>query len=446
MEISNSLANYRISIERIKNTLLESLRAGQIVQAKAVTSSEQKQVQLRIGNIEILANTSVKIAAGDDLTLQVIKAANPLQLKLVNEVDARRIEAEAMRAVLPQQTSIALLMKHLNSLQGVHIGQPTATSQSAQPSGNLPSSLPSPSLPVAIASAENAGADKPTVPLPSNPVTAVGSQLQSPTASNTAAGTTEELRLPIDRLLQSPEGVKLTEAINSLAAFQLSGGDKLSAERVRLAFEHSGLFLESTLTHNGVAANDMKQGILELLLRLRPLLAAAHSIQQSAPLPAERGSDIVALFSELHSQAEGSLARIVFNQLSSLPSENNNQQLWQFDIPLGQEEKCDAFRVRIERESRRNAAGKAETLWSVKLNFELEPIGPVQAKLALLGNEISSHFTAEYTLTAERLKQALPTLAEAFGRSGLKVGSLSAGSGAIESPPRPQFPLLDERA
>ena len=111
MEISNTLANYRISIERIRNTLLESLRNGQIVQAKAVTSSEQMQVQLRIGKLEIVAHTSAKIAAGDDLTLQVVKAANPLQLKIVKEVDARRIEAEVMRSVLPQQASIGLLMK-----------------------------------------------------------------------------------------------------------------------------------------------------------------------------------------------------------------------------------------------------------------------------------------------------------------------------------------------
>jgi len=448
MEISNTLANYRISIERIRNTLLESLRNGQIVQAKAVTSSEQMQVQLRIGKLEIVAHTSAKIAAGDDLTLQVVKAANPLQLKIVKEVDARRIEAEVMRSVLPQQASIGLLMKRLNGLSVVQTGQPGTPSQPAQPPGNqsAPTPPPSPSTPIAMNLAGSGDTQRAPVPVSTNTAPPAGIQQQSPTNVNVSTKTAADLRPLIDTLFKTTDGVKLIETINRLAAFQLTSADRLSPERVRWVFENSGLFMESTLAHSSTAPNDLKQGILELLLRIRPLMAAAQSFQQPAPLPGERGFDLAGLFSELHSQAEGSLARIVFNQLSSLPSENTNQQVWQFELPLRQGENCDAFRVQIERQSRRTAAGKAETLWSVKLNFELEPIGPVQARLVLTGDEISSHFTAEYSATAQRLEQALPALAQAFSRSGLKVGKLSAVSGAIESAPRPRFPLLDERA
>ena len=68
-----STKGYQISLERIKNTLLESLRAGQILQARALDSTHDKQIQLRIGRLDILAATQARIEAGENLTLQVIK-------------------------------------------------------------------------------------------------------------------------------------------------------------------------------------------------------------------------------------------------------------------------------------------------------------------------------------------------------------------------------------
>ncbi|HXK56081.1 MAG TPA: hypothetical protein PLZ16_05500, partial [Gammaproteobacteria bacterium] len=111
MEISNSITGYRISLERIRNTLLESLRVGQILQARALTSTQNSQVRLRIGKLDILARTQAGISAGDNLTLQVIKAANPLQLKLIQEISSHQLQTEAMRVALPQQTPVSHLIK-----------------------------------------------------------------------------------------------------------------------------------------------------------------------------------------------------------------------------------------------------------------------------------------------------------------------------------------------
>ncbi|HXK57730.1 MAG TPA: flagellar hook-length control protein FliK, partial [Gammaproteobacteria bacterium] len=255
------------------------------------------------------------------------------------------------------------------------------------------------------------------------------------------------LQSAIANLLPGEEAARLSQTVGRILNLQILPGENPIAENIRLAFARSGLFLESALATGSAPPDDMKRSILELLLQLRPLLAAAQSAHQPVSSQAiERGFDPVGFFTELVSHAEGSLARILFNQLSSLPGDNANQQIWQFELPYRHNESCDSFRVQIERETKQGKKGIQETLWSVGLDFELEPIGPIHARLVLTGEEISSRFTAEYAETARLLEEALPHLANAFSRAGLKVGTLSAVRGTTENAPRPRFPLLDEKA
>ncbi len=431
MEISSSASGYQFKLERINNTLLETLRAGQVLQAKALTSTENKQVQLRIGKLDILAHTQARIIAGDKLTLQVIKAVNPLQLKLLAEISSSHIKAEAMRAALPHQASVSQLITRLTTLISQRSGsqlQPVSQQQVYPP----------------LPEVGGAGSLKTGGLMPVAAGTKVSNTPQPPPPLVT---TDEKARLFIDSLLKGGDGAKLSQTMAKILSIPVTPGQHLNAERVRLAFETSGLFLESTLATGSRPPADLKSGILELLFMLRPKLAAAQTAQQPvAPVVIDRGADLVGLLTELVSQAEGSMARIVFNQLSSLPGDDTNHQLWQFDLPLRQGEKSDRFRVQIERETKQRGGGKAETLWSAKLDFDLEPTGPVHARLALMGEEISSRFTAEYSETAHRLDQALPHLANAFSRAGLKVGTLSATQGTSNNESRPSFPILDEKA
>ena len=430
MEISNSITGYQINLERIKNSLLESLRAGQILQARAITSSRNQQVQLRIGNLEILAQTQARISAGESLTLQVIKASDPLQLRVLLESSARDIQARAMRAALPQQTSVAHLLNRLTALTPIPPGN----------QANPPTQL----LTQAVTSQHVAAAQGEVAAKPPAAALTAGSSPHSPTPAGTADS---RLQSVINNLLQPQDATKLWQTIQRVLSIQLIANEPPSAERIQLALQSSGLFLEAALASGIAPPVDLKRSMLELLLQLRPLLAAAQAGQQPQSLPAaEGGLNQTGFLAELVSNAEGSLARILFNQLSSLPGDNANQQLWQFEIPYRQNEKCDSFRVQIEQQTKQNKQGKAETVWSVNLDFALETTGPIHARLLLIGEEISSRFTAESGETARRLEQALPQLERAFTRAGLKVGTLSATVGSVDNEPRPRFALLDEKA
>jgi len=139
---------------------------------------------------------------------------------------------------------------------------------------------------------------------------------------------------------------------------------------------------------------------------------------------------------------------VLVNQLASLPSNESPQQVWHFELPIRQPDGTDSFRVRLGRQ-RKSVDGKEENIWSVNLDFDLEPLGPVTSCLILQGDEITSHFIAEREQSAERLEQAMPILSEAFVRAGLRIGSMTTGHGRATSqedaPPRTPYPLLDEK-
>ncbi|MCB1851835.1 MAG: flagellar hook-length control protein FliK [Gammaproteobacteria bacterium] len=439
MEIFNPTTGFQVKLELIKNSLLESLHEGQIVQARAITSTRDDQLQLRIGRVEVQVQTQVRITAGESLTLQVIKTADPLEFKLVRPATDSApnppVRAEAMRSVLTQQRPVTELMQRLHApLQTILREVPS----SPTPSTSLPPSG-HPSIPLLQTTAtENTvlgGAQVPKPPLPQPIAEIIAVSAEKPTRP-----------MP---MMPGSEVARISAAIQRLLSFEQTLDVPLTGERIRQGFVSSGLFLESNLANAmGKPPEDMKSTILQLLQLMRPQLTAAKSGPTQRPPSAavEQTGDHIARILELVTQVEGGVARIVFNQLSSLPSEDSNQQLWQFDLPFRHQEKSDNFQVQIQKERKPGGKEGATTRWSVKLDFDLTPSGPVTARLTLLGEEISGSFTAQQPETARRIDQALPQLATAFTRVGLRIGSLTAVRGETISPPRSPFPLLDERA
>jgi flagellar hook-length control protein FliK len=168
--------------------------------------------------------------------------------------------------------------------------------------------------------------------------------------------------------------------------------------------------------------------------------------QHNQPQP--DSSAINKLLNLLLRQAEGGLARIQLNQLNSLPQEDSgNKLVWQFELPLRHADEFDSFKLRIEREDSHNEL--AQHRWRITINFDLDPLGPIQAQISLQGEEVSTLFMTELKESAELIDQHLPVLNQAFSQAGLKVGHLAAqktGGLATEEPQLPPHPLLDEQA
>jgi hypothetical protein len=161
-----------------------------------------------------------------------------------------------------------------------------------------------------------------------------------------------------------------------------------------------------------------------------------------AQLPAPR------LVQELTRQVEGALSRIQYNQLASLPQEDGSRQVWQLDLPVRNAEGMDGLQLRIQQEPNHQGGKVTGASWSVNLAFDLEPLGPVRARIGLLGETVSSTFWAERRNTADLIRRRLDDLRQGFQQAGLEVGQLNARRGLPQEPVEDtgRGPLVDEQA
>ncbi|OQX49438.1 MAG: hypothetical protein B0D87_00335 [Candidatus Sedimenticola endophacoides] len=123
--------------------------------------------------------------------------------------------------------------------------------------------------------------------------------------------------------------------------------------------------------------------------------------------------------------------------------------MWQFELPINRQEETDNFLLRIERDPDNGQAEETGQPWRVNLVFDLEPLGPVTARISLQEKRVTTRFVAERESSATRIEQALPSLDAALTGVGLEVLTLSASQGeAEEQDPTPPGirSLVDEQA
>ena len=439
MQISDLTSNPRILVERARSNALEHLRPGQLIEAKVLTRDAQNGIKLQIGDTVVLAKTQLSLPPGQKVTLSVAKAPNPLELIVLRNAGRAEVQARAIRAALPIQAPVSRLIDLLQSrIPGGGTNTPGNPMQQ-QPPARQPTGLQrtaDPTLP------------DPTQTTPRQP----GRHPTSPPAMNSADQATQRPLAPQGQTQRPVAAVDqdLLPALQRILSHRLSSTDDLTSTRLRQTFEQSGLLLEARLAAGQQPVNDLKASLLQLLFRLRTRLGIApgspreSAIKPENPQQPEAGRQLT----ELLSQTESSLARVVLNQLRSIGTEEGQRQVWHLEVPFQLAEESDNFQLRIARESA-NREGRAETIWSVRLDFDLAPLGPISSHLTLNGDEISSHFTAARPDSARRLERAMPDLNQALVRAGLKVGRLSACEGKIEPDRSAQIspaPLLDEQA
>jgi hypothetical protein len=450
MQITDPLNNPRLLIEQTRSETLNQLRSGQTVTAQVIKPTTNGVAQIDIGGIKLPVQTGVKLEIGQQLALNVIKGGKAPELQLIRNTTPEAIQALTLKRILPQQLPIHQLLDTLKNLTAsVPIPRDTATAvtkenmiitlvrELLQLSGNARTQPPLPQYAVGAqpSTPQQAGRSQPEINLQTL-MTALQNATQQPSAKNGNGHLNQ-----------------LANHISQLISHTLPGNTPITAAKIHQAFEQSGLFLESRLVGNNPLGADFKASLLKLIAELQTLTVTNPVMADSVALKTADTATTLQLlaariFSELKQLTEGTLARIQMHQLASLPQEESNlRQIWQFELPIPHPDGHDDFFIQFEKED--NQAGSSEVRWSVTLNFDIPPAGPISAKINLAGDVISSHFTAEQEEGISRLEQALPKLSEAFEKAGLIVGRLSAHLGKtknIHEPPPQPFPLLDEKA
>lgn len=442
MQITDPINNPRLFIEKTRADTLQQLRPGQTLSARVESPLERGVIQLSIGGNRLPVKSGLDLPVGTQIQLQVVKSGALPEFQLIRGAAEDPTRALALKQILPRQLPIRQLLDSLVQLTSPARQTPPATA------GTAP-------LPQATALEKLA-------PVLQQLLRLGGITLPKGDAAGAQQVTLERNMQVLGQALQgsgpTPSGpgldaARLARQISAVASNALPGDRPLSASVIRQALEGSGLFLEAHLAGKGTLSTDLKANLLHLLQSLLPLTPghtparAPHSSQAT-----DTGTTLqllaARLFTELKGSAEGALARVQMHQLASLPQEDNSlRQVWQFELPIRHPEGHDEFLVRFEKESSRQ--DPSADRWSVTLDFDIPPAGPISVRLSLVDGVLSSHFTAEKAESAEQIERFLPRLNDALASAGLKVGKLSARHGEVASrPDRPSTPppLLDERA
>lgn len=151
---------------------------------------------------------------------------------------------------------------------------------------------------------------------------------------------------------------------------------------------------------------------------IKDMKGQLHQLQKlTDKLPVEQRKHFEQLLKGVHS-------RVTSQQLHSLQQwrelpDGGFERVFQLDLPIKQGEKWENLELRLSREGGKNAAGELVSVWRVKLHFDLEEQGGVDAEVRLTDEyEISTLFWCEQKETADKLKSQADSFAERLRQCG----------------------------
>ena len=217
----------------------------------------------------------------------------------------------------------------------------------------------------------------------------------------------------------------------------------ITSQGLKQAIVNSGLFLEagllSALAGEGVQVDDFKENLLKFI----------HALKQETSHPGEQLTQVdLDLLKNLQSKTENTVAKIVLDQLMSLPKDDSPKQLWVIDIPFLDRQQAEAVKIEIQqdKESKQPFDNKD---WSVNITITPPVVGTIHCIVSYRNNVINTYFKSQSTQTTELIKSHLDYLKNQLEESGLTIGLMDAQVGAQKTQAPRQLAgqkLFDEQA
>lgn len=235
-------------------------------------------------------------------------------------------------------------------------------------------------------------------------------------------------------------------AASQVLAQALPSDRPVSAGDVAKAMTQSGLFLEARLAAEprvSPMGQDMKAGLLVLRQALASWLAATPRAPEprgvARPPPPYRGGGArtqpsatpslpadappSAVGQRLLAETEAAVARQELLQIASLPGGTDQAaevSRWMFEAPFTTPQGAAVAQFEISREGR-GAVGEAEPVWRAAFSLDIEPLGPIHARVSLSGGQASVSLWAEREAGLARLSADREQLSHALARANLSA-------------------------
>ncbi len=237
---------------------------------------------------------------------------------------------------------------------------------------------------------------------------------------------TELINQLVQNLSKINNNETISENLKRLAREIISTLPKLNdtknSKQLKKAITNSGLFLETKLTQSTIEKkNDFQTDFKNKLLKFQ------HAIKQEleAKNNQKTQSNELNLLKEMQQKTEGSLARIILNQLTSLPKEEGAKQMWILDLPFINKGTAESVKIEINKEQQSNQDHKEEN-WSVTLAITPPELATIHCKISCLDKTINTRFWSDAEEVIAKITNHLDYLDTQFKAAGLETGHLSA--------------------
>lgn len=259
--------------------------------------------------------------------------------------------------------------------------------------------------------------------------------------------------------------------LNTLPAFK----DLAQPEVLRRAILTSGLFLESNLARatdadlRQLVPRDLKASLLRLVQAVSPNAAPPPAVASTAaatsghPEPRTRAvsghaesrpvtlppapEDGAPPHPRVAEQARGGIAAIEANQLKAAVETNQGSAIWTMDLPVRDPAgELRHLRLEVEEESVRRQGGM-QRQWSMTVSMDIEPLGPMHARVTLIEDSVHTVIWSEWPATAELARLHADWLCVQMRQAGLDPADVQClqGEPAPRVPSAPA-PLVDTHA
>ncbi len=162
---------------------------------------------------------------------------------------------------------------------------------------------------------------------------------------------------------------------------------------------------------------DFKANLLKFIDALKQELSAQSELP---PNPVE-----LDLLKNLQTKTENTVAKIVLDQLVSLPKEESTKQVWVIDIPFLDRQRAESVRIEIQQD-KENTQYAGNKDWSVNITITPPELGTIHCLVSYRNEVINTFFKSNSFKTAELIKHNLDYLKNQLEESGLKTGHLDA--------------------
>ncbi len=163
------------------------------------------------------------------------------------------------------------------------------------------------------------------------------------------------------------------------------------------------------------------------------LLKFIQALKQELTSPGERqvNQADLDLLKNLQNKTENTIAKLVLDQLMSLPlpKEDNPKQLWLIDIPFIDRQQAESVKIEIQRDHENNPQSDSND-WSVAITITPPGLGTIHCRVSCQNNVINTYFNSQKAQTTELIKHNLDYLKHQLEESGLTTGHMGTQNGS----------------